>query len=145
MTRNEASALVRSVTTAWRDDERSGVVWAGSFEGRWGLRMRQSCREATTVWFDVGDLTVGFEAYLLPAPSHNAAEVYRQCLARNHRSWPAASSVDRVGDIYIRGRIPLSDLGPLRLDEAVGAVFELVELSFRPLLVAGYGPREKSS
>ena len=106
--------------------------------------MGQACREATTVWFEVGQRTLGYEAYLLPSPPHQAAEVYRQCLARNQRSWPAAVSADDRGDIYIGGRILLSDLDPNRLDQAVGAVYELVELSFRPLVAAGFLHREKS-
>jgi hypothetical protein len=144
MNRAEADVMVRDVTKAWLDDPDASVVWAGSFEGRRGIRMTQECREATTIWFQIGQRTVGYEAYLLPSPPHDAQEVYRQCLARNHRSWPAAVSVDERGDLYIRGRITLSDLDADRLDEAVGTVYQLVEISFRPLLLAGFGHREKS-
>ena len=144
MTRDEATALVRDVTADWLSDAESTVEWAGSYEGRCGIRMRQQVRDATTVWFDIGDRTVGFEAYLLPSPPAGEKDVYRHCLARNHRSWPAAIAMDGRGDLFVRGRIPLSDLTPQRLDEAVGAVYEVVELSFRPLLRAGFSSREKS-
>lgn len=144
MTRDEAELIVREVSAAWLDDPESTVVWAGSFEGRRGIRMRQECRDATTVWFEIGERTVGYEAYLLPAPPHHAEEVYRQCLVRNRRSWPAVLCADRRGDLYVLGRIPLSDLDALRLDEALGAVYQLVELSFRPLIAAGFTQREKS-
>ena len=144
MTRDEALDLVKQTTEAWVADADSDVVWAGSHEGRWGIRMRQDCREATTIWFDVGDLTVGFEAYLLPAPPAGAGEVYRHCLARNHRAWPAAIAIDRRGDLFVLGRIPLDGLTSDRLDEAVGAVYEVVELSFPALLRLGYRSREKT-
>ncbi len=141
----EAGELIRRTTASWRDDPDSSVVWTGSHEGRWGLRMSQEVREATTVWFDVGKRTVGIEAYLLPAPPVHDADVYRICLSRNRRSWPVAVNVDRRGDLFIGGRITLSDLTAARLDEAVGAIYELVEISFRPLLRSGFSSREKTS
>ena len=145
MTPADAAALLEKVTQAWVADPDSDVVWAGAYEGRWGIRMRQQCRDATTVWFSVGELTVGYEAYLLPNPPHSREEVYRHCLARNYRSWPAALAIDDQGDIYVRGRIHLDRLSAGAIDEAVGAVYEVVELSFGYLVALGFSPREKSS
>lgn len=145
MTRNEALDLVFRMTAAAAADPDSDIVWAGSFEGRPGLRMRQECREATTMWFTIGEHTVSFEAYLLPAPSQNEAEVYRHCLVRSYRSWPAALAISPQGDLYAIGRIPLAAVNETSLDEAIAAVYQVVEMSFRPLLALGYGPREKSS
>ena len=138
VTPHEARQLLESTTTRWVEDEASDVAWAGDFEGRWGLRMAQQTRDFTTIWFDVGELTVGFEAYLLPNPPQGREEVYRLCLARNEASWPAFISTDRSGDLYVRGRIPLSDLTADSIDRAVGAVYEVVELSFRPLIRLGF-------
>jgi hypothetical protein len=140
----QAEALVRLVTTEWLADPDSSVVWAGEHERRWGIRLRQQAREATTIWFDVGERTVGYEAYLLPDPPRAREDVYRICLSRNHRSWPATISIDGRGDLFVRGRIPLSDLRAERLDEAVGAVYELVEITFHALVRAGHAGREKS-
>ncbi len=133
-----AGDLVRTITQAWVDDPDSDVVWSGEHEGRWGIRMAQRCRDFTTVWFTVGARTVGFEAYVLPSPPHRAAEVYRLCLMRNWRTWPAALALDQRGDIFVIGRIPLADLTPATLDRAVGAVYETIELSFRPILELGF-------
>jgi hypothetical protein len=106
--------------------------------------MTQRAREATTIWFDVGDLTVGFEAYLLPAPVHDAEAVYRHCLARTYRAWPAAIALDDRGDLYVMGRIPLAALDAEHLSQVVAAVYQVIELSFHPLLRRGYLSREKS-
>jgi hypothetical protein len=144
VTVEEAGGLLRGITRAWLSDPDSPVEWVGEYEGRWGMRMGQQAREATTIWFTLGEHTVGYEAYLLPQPPRRAADVYRLCLVRNHRSWPAAVSMDDRGDLYVRGRIPLTDFTAQRLGEAVGAVYETVELSFRPLVTMGFGPREKS-
>jgi len=145
MTHDEALELVVRATAAAVADTGSDIVWSGSHEGRPGLRMRQECREATTIWFTVGERTVGFEAYLLPAPVHHAADVYRHCLVRSYRSWPAALAIGPHGDLFIVGRIPLDALNETSLDEAIAAVYQTVEMSFRPLLAIGSGSREKSS
>jgi hypothetical protein len=141
---DEAVALVVAVTSAWLEDPENAVEWAGEHEGRHGLRMSQEVREATTVWFSIGDHTVGYEAYLLPRPPYRAEEVYRLCLARNHRSWPAAISMDDRGDLFVGGRIPLTDLSHLRLEEAVGAVYQTIEISFRPIVEMGFRPPDES-
>ena len=144
MTRDEAHDLVVHATDGAAADPDSDVVWSGIYEERPGLRMRQTCREATTVWFTVGEHTVGFEAYLLPPPAHSAEAVYRHCLVRSYRSWPASIAIGPDGDLFILGRIPLAALDERRLDEAIAAVYEVVEMSFPALLELGYLPREKS-
>lgn len=144
MTPIAALDLLAAVTSAWVEDEASDVVWAGSHEGRWGIRMAQQVRDFTTVWFDVGDLTLAAEAYLLPPPRLDAAEVYRLCLARNWTSWPVAIAIDRRGEMYIRGRMPLDVVTEASIDQLVGAIYEVVELSFRALVEAGFRQREKS-
>jgi Putative bacterial sensory transduction regulator len=138
--RADARALVLEVAAGWEADPASDVVWSGEHEGRVGVRIAQRTRDFTTVWFDVGERTVGFEAFVLPAPPSGAAEVYRICLSRNARSWPAHLALDRDGDISAVGRIPLEVLSAETLDGALGAVYELIELTFRPLLRAGFSP-----
>ncbi len=144
MTRDEAHLLVVDATERWEADPDSDVVWAGEHEGRRGIRMAQSCRDFTTVWFDIGERTVGFEAYVLPGPPHAGVDFYRFCLQRNWRSWPAHLAIDHRGDLFVVGRIPLPTLSETSLDGAVGAVYELIELSFRTLLRLGFQQREKS-
>lgn len=144
MTVDEARRLVVATTQAWVRDDESDVVWAGSYEGRWGIRMAQRCRDFTTIWFTIGQRTVGYEAFLLPEPPRNRADAFRLCLARNQTSWPVAIALDRQGDLSVSGRIPLESLTAAALDQAVGSVYEIVELTFRPLLEIGFAGREKS-
>lgn len=130
--------LLRAVTTQWAHDPDSDVVWTGEHEGRWGIRMAQQTRDFTTVWFAVGEITIGYEAYLLPPPRLNQAAVFEQCLKRNHRSWPAYIAADNRGELYVRGRIPVTHITTEDIETAVGAVYELVEVAFRPLVGLGY-------
>ncbi len=136
--------LLRQVTEDWLEDPESDVVWAGAHEGLRGIRMAQTARDFTTIWFDVGEITIGFAAYLLPPPPHSRDAVFDHCLRRNHRSWPAYIAADDRGELYIRGRIPVANITADDIETAVGSVYELVELAFRPLIELGYATPERS-
>ena len=116
---------------------------ATSAAGR--LRVAQRARDYTTIWFDVGQRTVGVEAFLIPAPHQNPAAVHEYCLNRNRTSWPAYIARDRQGDLYVMARHPVDALDDKVIEELVGAVYETVELAFPTLLQIGFTGREKSS
>lgn len=140
----EPAVVIDRVTTRWLSDPQSSVVWVGDHEGRRGVRMRQQVRDMTTVWFDVGQRTVGIEAYVLPKPARNADEVYRVALARNAGTRRMMFALDRLGDLVIVGRIPLEHLSEEELELALGEVYDLVETSFRAFLRA-LADREKKT
>ena len=140
MNRAEAWDLLATTSLALVDDPSSDVVNAEEFEGRWAVRLRQEARDFTTVWFDVGDLTVGFEAYVLPNPPLRHQEIYRQLLTRNHRMWRAHFSIDQDGDLFLVGRVSLNEWTPDALDTVLGTIYEAVELSFRSLIRVGFQP-----
>lgn len=145
MTPEEATRLIVDATRSWVEDPDSSAVWSGVHEGRLGLRMAQATRDFTTIWLDVGDLTVATEAYLLPAPRHDHAEVYRQALRRNHDAWPAFIALDVTGGLYVRSRSRLAGYSEQVLEETVGATYALVDLAFPGLVAAGFSRREKST
>ena len=136
--------LVERVTEGWLADPESSVVWAGQFEGRRGVRMGQLVRDMTTVWFEVGERTVSAEAYVLPKPPHNADEVYRQALTRNAGTRVMAFALDHRGDLILVGKIPIESVAELELELMLGEIYELVEVSFRGLVAAGFA-REKNA
>jgi hypothetical protein len=115
-------------------DPESDVVYSELLDGRWAVRMEQSVREATTVWWSVGERSVKAEAYLFPAPPRQAEETYRFCLARNAGTWRSRIAIDREGDIVIRARIANDIVTAAELDRVLGEIYELVELTF-PTLV----------
>jgi hypothetical protein len=128
----------------WLDDPTSSVEYAEEVEGRWAVRMRQDTRDATTVWWDVGERSLSFEAYVLPAPPA-PQEVHRQALVRNARAWRCFFAVDSEGAIVLRGRLGESRVSLEELDRVLGEVYEMIELAFRPMVRAGFSGREKSS
>lgn len=141
---SDVARLLVEVTDAWVADPEGAVVWAGDSEGRRGVRMRQQARDMTTVWFAAGDRTVRVEAYVLPAPARNVAEVYRQCLVRNATTRRMAFALDRCGDLVLVGRIPVEEVTDHELEMTLGEIYDLIEVAFRGLVAAGF-EREKKT
>ena len=122
----------------WVDDPDSDVVAAELVEGRWAVRMAQQTRDFTTVWVTPGDRTVSFEVYVLPAPPRRVAEVYRQLLFRNRSAWRVHFAIDRDGEIYLVGRVDVAQATEETIQYVFAEIYGLVDLSFRPLLRAGF-------
>lgn len=139
-----AADTLESVIRRWLDDPESDVVHAELVEGRWAVRMTQTVREATTVWWEVGDRSVRAEAYVIPVPADNHAAVYRLALVRNASAWRTRFCLDAEGALVVRGRLAVDEVEPLTLDLMLGEIYELVELSFRPLAALAFttAPRE---
>lgn len=127
----------------WLEDEESSVEYAEQVEGRWAVRMRQETRDATTVWFDIGERSLTFEAYVLPAPAH-PAEVNRLALVRNRRAWRCFFALDAEDAIVLRGRLAAALITVEELDRVLGEIYETIELTFRAMVRAGFEGREKS-
>ena len=54
-------------------------------EPRWYVRLKGEEKEHITIWFTLGQRTLRYEAYVLPAPAENVAAVYETALRRNDR------------------------------------------------------------
>lgn len=127
----------------WLEDPESSVVYSEELEGRIAVRMTQQARDATTVWFEVGERSLKFEAYFMPAPLA-PEEVHRQALVRNMGSWRAFFAVDAEGALVLRGRLEADRVTIEELDFVLGEVYDMVEVAFRSMIRSGFPNREKS-
>jgi hypothetical protein len=127
----------------WLRDPGSSVEYAEEVEGRWAVRMGQETRDATTVWFTVGERSLIYEAYVLPV-GEGTAGLFRQVLHRNMRAWRSFFALDGEGGLVLRGRLPEDRVTALELDLALGEIYETVEVAFRPLLRSLQASRENS-
>ncbi len=139
MGRVETSDRLGVLFGSWLADPEADVVAAELVEDRWAVRLAQQTRDFTTVWVTPGDLTVSFEAYVLPAPPRRMEEVYRQLLIRNNRSWRVHFALDADGGVYLCGRVESHLVTEETLQYVFGEIYEMVEISFRPLLRTGFG------
>lgn len=136
--------VLHEAIARWVSDPESAVEYAEEVEGLWAVRMRQEVRDATTVWWSVGERSIRAEAYVIPAPVADVAEVYRQCLVRNASTWRSRFALDGEGAIVIKGRLAAESVTELELDLLLGEIYDLVEVSFPALIRSAFG-REKNS
>jgi hypothetical protein len=127
----------------WVRDPGSSVEYAEEVEGRWAVRMGQETRDATTVWFTVGERSLVYEAYVLPL-GEGTVGLFRQALHRNMRAWRSFFALDEEGGLVLRGRIAEDRVTDLELDLALGEIYETIEVAFRPLLRSLQAARENS-
>ncbi len=144
MATSAAADHLVAVLSSWVADAENDAEWTGIHEGKVGLRIAQRARDYTTIWFEVGQRTVGVEAFLVSAPQENRVAVYEYCLNRNRTSWPAYIGRDRQGDLYVMARHPVTEFDAKAIEDLVGAIYETVELAFPTLLQIAYRGREKS-
>ncbi len=123
----------------WLDDPDSSVEYAEEVEGRWAVRMGQQVRDATTVWFEVGERSLMVEAYVFPGPEHPGPS-HHLALVRNRRAWRVFFAVDEEDALVLRGRIAAERVTLEELDMVLGELYEMVELSFRGFIEFAKNP-----
>ncbi len=119
---------------SWLDDPNSAVEYAEQVDDQIAVRMRQDIRDASTVWWRPGQRSLRAELYVIPEPTRNAEAVYRLALARNRSSFRVNFAIADDGGLMLRARLPNADVDAAALDSVLGEFFELVELSFGPLV-----------
>jgi len=107
---------------------------AGEPEPRWYVRLRGEEKEHITIWFTLGQRTLRYEVYVLPAPPENVAAVYELALRRNERLVGAHFAIGVEDALYLRGEVPLAWLNEAELDRIVGSLYSYTEQAF-PALV----------
>ena len=110
-------------------------------ERRWYVRMLGEEKDFTTVWLTLGQRTLRYETYVLPAPEENAAILYENLLRRNERLVGAHFSIGIEDAIFLRGEIPVSTVSLVEIDRALGTLYATVEQCFQGLLRIAFASR----
>jgi hypothetical protein len=110
-------------------------------ERRWFVRLRGEDKDFTTVWLTLGQRTLRYETYVMPAPEENAAELYEHVLRRNDRLVGVHFSIGIEDAIFLRGELPNRAVDEAELDRIVGTLYATVEQTFRGLLRIGFRSR----
>ncbi len=110
-------------------------------EPRWYVRMAGEEKDHITVWVTLGQRTLRYEAYVLPAPEENAAAVYEMALRRNEKLVGAHFAIGIEDALFLRGELPLSALNEAELDRIVGSLYAYVEQCFGGLLRLAFASR----
>lgn len=130
----DGNELVAAVDRGTSDDTPFG-------EPRWYVRMLGEEKDYTTVWLTLGQRTLRYETYVMPAPEENAAELTELLLRRNDTLVGAHFSIGLEDAVYLRGEIPDAAVSADELDRIFGTLYTTVEANFRPLLRLGFASR----
>jgi hypothetical protein len=112
---------------------------------RWFVRMAGEEKDVTTVWITLGQRTLRYETYVMPAPDENAAALFEHLLRRNERLVGAHFSIGVEDAVFLRGELPLPAVTADELDRAIGTLYATVEQVFRGLLRIGFASRFRRS
>ena len=93
----------------------------------------------TTCSLVVGDHTLSLNAFVARRPDENHEGVYRWLLERNTRLGSLAFALDRLGDVYLIGRLPLGLITAETVDQLLGEAVAASDSSFDQLLELGFG------
>ena len=93
---------------------------------------------ATMTWLVLQDYSLLVEAFFMRKPAENEGGTYGFLLGRNARSYGVHFAIDRLGDIYLTGRVPLAALTVDELDRVLGCVRTYADENFDPALKLGF-------
>jgi hypothetical protein len=110
-------------------------------EPRWYVRMVGEQKDFITVWITLGQRTVRYETYVMPAPEDNVAELMDLLLRRNDSLVGAHFSIGDESAVYLRGELPDVAVTADELDRVLGTLYAIVEANFVALLRLGFAGR----
>jgi hypothetical protein len=93
----------------------------------------------TMCWLVVGDHALLVEAFVMRHADENRERLYDFLLQRNARMYGVAFSLDRNGDVYLVGRLPLAAVSAEEVDRLLGAVLSYADENFDTMLEIGFG------
>lgn len=92
----------------------------------------------TNVMLTLGTHGMRIESFVCRKPDENFEGVYKFLLRRNRRLYAVAYTLDRVGDIYLVGRMSAHAVTADELDRVFGQILEAVDADFNTLLELGF-------
>lgn len=125
------------VVRAWLAS--SGLDWEpGARPREFVVQLPGEAKLRTTVSLLVGDQAVSASAFVVRHPDENHEAFYRWMLSRNVRLPGIAFALDRLGDVYLVGRLPVEGVTEETVDRLLGAVLSVADSSFNELLTLGF-------
>lgn len=130
-------AAAEAVLLRWAAESQIGAV-PGSRPGEYVVELPGEAKLRTAVSLLIGDRALSVSAFVMRRPDENQAAFYRWMLTRNGRLPGVAFALDKLGDVYLVGRLPLIGMTQDTLDELLGAILTASDGSFNDLLALGF-------
>jgi hypothetical protein len=141
----ELAAFAR-VIDGWaaRERQQNPLLAAVDYDSelkRWYVRVKGEEKAIITVWLTLGERTLQFETYFMPAPEENIEACLTYLLRANTKLFAMRFAIGAEDAIYLMGQLPLSAIDEDELDRIVGSAYAYSEQYFRPAMSIGYASR----
>ncbi|MBY8880920.1 YbjN domain-containing protein [Actinacidiphila acidipaludis] len=114
------------------------LSWESPRPGTYVTQLPGTRKLSTTCQLIVGRHTLSLNAFVVRRPDENHEAFYRWLLERNLRLYGVSYAIDRLGDVYLNGRLPLAAVSAEEVDRLLGQVAEHADGSFNVLLELGF-------
>jgi putative sensory transduction regulator len=115
-----------------------GLAYEHPEPGAYLVRLTGEHKLATLTWLIAGEHSLQVEAFFCRQPDENHAAFYRFLLERNARMYGVHFALDRTGDVYLTGRLPLSATSEAEIDTLLGCVLTYSDETFNEALRIGF-------
>lgn len=115
-----------------------GLSYEHPEPGAYLVRLEGEHKLATLTWLIVGEHSLQVEAFFCRQPDENHEAFYRFLLERNARMYGVHFALDRTGDVYLTGRLPLSATSETEIDTLLGCVLAYSDETFNEALRIGF-------
>ncbi|MDX6212535.1 MAG: hypothetical protein QOF82_1622 [Frankiales bacterium] len=118
--------------------DEGGFSYDSPRPGAYLVKLEGSHRLATMCWLVVGDHSLLVEAFFLRRPDDDPKALHAYLLDRNASMYAVAFSIDRLGDVYLVGRLPLAAITADEIDRLLGCVLTYSDGTFDRALELGF-------
>ena len=116
-----------------------GVTYESPQPGSYLVTLPGQHKLKTMTWLIAGTHSLLIEAFFCRQPDENHADFYRFLLTRNARMFGVHFALDKIGDVYLTGRLPLAAVTEDELDRLLGCVLAYSDETFDEALKIGFG------
>ncbi|NUU23015.1 MAG: YbjN domain-containing protein [Streptomycetaceae bacterium] len=114
------------------------VTWERPDDATFVVTLPGTRKLKTTCALKLGRHSLSVTAFVVRRPDENHEAFYRWLLTRNVRMYGVAFALDKLGDVYLTGRMPLHAVTVDEIDRLLGVVLETADDSFNTLLELGF-------
>ncbi|AKU15698.1 YbjN domain-containing protein [Luteipulveratus mongoliensis] len=115
------------------------IEWEpGASDGEYVVTLPGERKLKTVASLIIGDQGLSVSAFVVRNADENHEAFYRYLLRRNLRLPGLGYAIDKSGDVYVVGQLPLEAVTPAYLDQLMGVLLEASDNAFNELLVLGF-------
>lgn len=134
-TEPDRSQIANTIEETLRDSE---IEFQKLAEGHFAAELPGTRRLKTTCHMKVAEHSLQISAFVMRHPDENHEDLWAYLLMKNARAYLVSWAIDKVGDVYLTARLPLSAVSSDEIDRLLGSVLQMADDSFNPMIEIGF-------